>query len=46
MKLLKQISIKNAAIAVYGGWIMKGGATSDKSRTPARGPLFGPNILP
>jgi hypothetical protein len=28
------------------GWIKKGGATSDRSRTPARGPLFGPNVLP
>jgi hypothetical protein len=28
------------------GWIKKGGATPDRSRTPARGPLFGPNVLP
>jgi hypothetical protein len=27
------------------GWIMKGEATPDRSRTPARGPLFGPNLL-
>jgi hypothetical protein len=26
------------------GWIKKGGATSDRSRTPARGPLFGPYV--
>jgi hypothetical protein len=25
------------------GWIKKGEATPDRSRTPARGPLFGPN---
>jgi hypothetical protein len=28
------------------GWIKKGGATPGRSRTPARGPLFGPNVLP
>jgi hypothetical protein len=28
------------------GWIKKGGATPDRSRTPSRGPLFGPNVLP
>jgi hypothetical protein len=29
-----------------GGWIKKGGATSNRSRTPARcGPLFGRNVL-
>jgi hypothetical protein len=27
------------------GWIKKGGVTPDRSRTPARGPLFGPNVL-
>jgi hypothetical protein len=33
-------------ISAYG-WIKKGGATPDRSsRTPARGPLFGPNVLP
>jgi hypothetical protein len=25
------------------GWIKEGGATSDGSRPPARGPLFGPS---
>jgi hypothetical protein len=29
-----------------GGWIKKGGATPDGCRTPARGSLFGPNLLP
>jgi hypothetical protein len=29
-----------------GGWIKKGGATPDRSKTPVRGPLFGPNVLP
>jgi hypothetical protein len=28
------------------GWIKKGGATPDRSRTPASGPPFGPNVLP
>jgi hypothetical protein len=28
------------------GCIKKDEATSDRSRTPARGPLFGPNVLP
>jgi hypothetical protein len=28
------------------GWIKKGGATPDRSRNPARGPLCGPNVLP
>jgi hypothetical protein len=27
-------------------WIKKGGATSDRSRIPARGPLFEPYVLP
>jgi hypothetical protein len=27
------------------GWIKKGGATPDRSRTPARRPLFGLNVL-
>jgi hypothetical protein len=27
-------------------WIKEGGATSDRSTTPAHGPLFGPNVLP
>jgi hypothetical protein len=27
------------------GRIKKGGTTSDRSRTPACGPLFGPNVL-
>jgi hypothetical protein len=27
------------------GWIKKGGATPDRNRTPARGALFGPNVL-
>jgi hypothetical protein len=26
------------------GWIKKGGATADRSRTLARGPLFGPPL--
>jgi hypothetical protein len=28
------------------GRIKKGGTTSGRSRTPACGPLFGPNVLP
>jgi hypothetical protein len=28
------------------GWIKKGGATPNRSRTPARGLLFGLNMLP
>jgi hypothetical protein len=28
------------------GWIKKGGSTSDRIKTPARGALFGPNVLP
>jgi ribonuclease HII len=28
------------------GSIEKGGATPDRSRTPARGPLFGPQVFP
>jgi hypothetical protein len=28
------------------GWLKKGEATPDRSRTPARGPLFGFNVLP
>jgi hypothetical protein len=28
------------------GWIKEGGVTSDRSRTLARGQLFGPNVLP
>jgi hypothetical protein len=28
------------------GWIKVGGTTSDRSRTLARGPLFGLNVLP
>jgi hypothetical protein len=27
------------------GWIKKGEATSDRSKTPARRPLFGPNMF-
>jgi hypothetical protein len=27
------------------GWIKKDGPIPDRSRTPARGPLFGPNVL-
>jgi hypothetical protein len=27
------------------GWIKKGGATPDRSRTPAPGPLFKPHVL-
>jgi hypothetical protein len=30
---------------VMDGWIKKGGATPDRSRTPARGSLLGPNVL-
>jgi hypothetical protein len=33
-------------INVLDGWIKKNGASPNRSRTPARGPLFGPNVLP
>jgi hypothetical protein len=28
------------------GWIKKSGATSNRNRTPTRGPLSGSNVLP
>jgi hypothetical protein len=33
------------SISLVFGWIKKGGATPDRSRTPARGPFFGANVL-
>jgi hypothetical protein len=32
-------------ISYMDGWIKKGGATPDRSRTPARRPLFEPNVI-
>jgi hypothetical protein len=41
----KKKPTRNNECSIVDGWINKGGATPDRSRTPARGPLFGPNVL-
>jgi hypothetical protein len=44
---MQEVLLKPQWLYVFlDGWIKKGGATPDRSRTPARGPLFGPNVLP
>jgi hypothetical protein len=45
-KMSLNVSFFAKGLTIMDGWIKKGGATPDRSRTPARGPLFEPNVLP